>query len=644
MSDLAPATASARIEGILDGLYPGPLALLLIPVCQPRIGHTHGGQLCTSPGKRPLGRGWNSDAVERYQNDSDRDAHLARIASHVAEGGNVGWVVSPGVLVLDCDSAASTAWIAQTIPDAPVQRTNSGAHFFVKPPVGIEMNAEVAVEIVDGVAVDLRVGGRSQVVCDPSSHVSGGTYTFKTELPEDLSALPPCPPLIAEAIRKSGRKETSETSVSIDTPVFEEHGRNNALFRLGSRLRRGGLSTEELRVSLESVNQSRCQPPLDQPEVHAIAASAARYPAATRDAEDLSSPFAQPNVERVPFRPARGLDERSNLSSTYHVKSIVPRDSTGFVYGWHSVGKTFWVMRLMAAIADGKPFLGRRTKPGLVFYFCGEGATGIDCRCLALRISGHLQSDNLFVRPVAPNMLDDLQVAEAIELIQEVVDRSELPVALIVFDTLSRHMPGGDENPGTDTSLAISNADRVRQAFPGSSALYVAHTGKDATKGVRGHSNQPSNAEFMIELRREANSEVGTWRVAKQKDGECGAPDGYRLETVDLGVADEDGDPIRSCVMTPAQIDQEVDSPAQENGLTKRPRECWDTIQNLLGPAASPLRPGVTRDEIRDALDVENQATRRGTLRDGLPPLVARGLIHESEGMITYGERWRAND
>ncbi|MBK7947165.1 MAG: hypothetical protein IPK00_00005, partial [Deltaproteobacteria bacterium] len=70
-------------------------------------------------------------------------------------------------------------------------------------------------------------------------------------------------------------------------------------------------------------------------------------------------------------------------------------------------------MRLMAAVADGEPFLGRKTKQGLVFYLCGEGQTGIDRRTRALRLQGYLETDNLLVRSLIPNLLEDSPVTEA---------------------------------------------------------------------------------------------------------------------------------------------------------------------------------------------------------------------------------------
>jgi len=143
--------------------YPGALAQLLIPVRE--------------RDKRPIRTGWNSDALERHARGIDgRDQHLDVIAKHVATGGNVGLVVPPGFVALDAADEHGLAYCREQLPDAPWQRTAHGGHVIARLPQGVELTAEKKAEIAPGVKVDLRPGGKTQIVVEPSVHRTDARY------------------------------------------------------------------------------------------------------------------------------------------------------------------------------------------------------------------------------------------------------------------------------------------------------------------------------------------------------------------------------------------------------------------------------------------------------------------------------------
>ena len=65
--------------------------------------------------------------------------------------------------------------------------------------------------------------------------------------------------------------------------------------------------------------------------------------------------------------------------------------------------------------------------------------------------------------------------------------RLGMPVGLIVIDTLSRVMAGGNENAPEDMGALVRNIDRLRDET-GGAVLLVHHSGKDLSRGARGHS------------------------------------------------------------------------------------------------------------------------------------------------------------
>jgi hypothetical protein len=70
--------------------------------------------------------------------------------------------------------------------------------------------------------------------------------------------------------------ETRKTSKEVGERIGSGH-RNQELTSLGGTMRRRGLEEEEISAALLAVNQRRCDPPLEETEVRAIARSVASY-------------------------------------------------------------------------------------------------------------------------------------------------------------------------------------------------------------------------------------------------------------------------------------------------------------------------------------------------------------------------------
>jgi putative DNA primase/helicase len=102
--------------------------------------------------------------------------------------------------------------------------------------------------------------------------------------------------IVADAPPAPRRAPTSGSRGPRGGPV-DEGSRNAHLLSLAGSMRRKGLREEAIRAALVAENGSRCQPPLPEPEVAAIAKSVARYapgsPILSRNRTDLG------NAERL---------------------------------------------------------------------------------------------------------------------------------------------------------------------------------------------------------------------------------------------------------------------------------------------------------------------------------------------------------
>src|SRR5204863_5294247 len=123
-----------------------------------------------------------------------------------------------------------------------------------------------------------------------------------------------------------------------------------------------------------------------------------------------------------------------------------------------------------------------------VLYIAAEAGRGIENRVAAVKQQTTFPETMPFVALTAPIDLctEEADTEKLIAAVQG-VDLG-VPVELIVVDTLSRVMAGGNENQPDHMGAFVRNIDRLRAAT-GATILIVHHTGKDTSRGARGHSS-----------------------------------------------------------------------------------------------------------------------------------------------------------
>jgi hypothetical protein len=236
--------------------------------------------------------------------------------------------------------------------------------------------------------------------------------------------------------------------------------------------------------------------------------------------------------------------------------------------------------------------------------------------------------------------------------IRNATDRADLVSAyqaagwsggVLCLDTLNRAAPGMDENDSKSMGEAIAAAKAI-QAAVGGVVLLVHHTGKDSTKGMRGHSSLIAALDAAIEVTRDGDRRE--WKIAKSKDGEDGAAHPFRLDVVEIGT-DEDGEPVTSCVVVPEESAgdavRRVQIPSGGNQ-----RIVWDGLQSMFKASRRrtprwraeelpPGRPVLRFDEaiaqVRSRLAVESDRQTERT-RQAITGLVTRGLLVLREGWL----------
>ncbi|WP_423370660.1 AAA family ATPase [Burkholderia sp. LMG 32019] len=233
------------------------------------------------------------------------------------------------------------------------------------------------------------------------------------------------------------------------------------------------------------------------------------------------------------------------------IQGVLPASGFAAVYGPSGSGKSFLVLDLCTAIAAGAGWFGRRANAAPVTYVCLEGEAGLSKRARAWSAHRGMPLPN-HLRFVTQS-LDLRQPDDVADLCAAVLAASGRD-GLLVIDTLNRAAPGTDENSSVDMGHLIEACKEAQRRL-GGVVLLVHHTGKDGTKGLRGHSSLYAALDAAIEVSR--NDGRREWSVAKSKDDADGGRNAFALRVVELG-DDEHGEPVTSCVVEPDESTKEV--------------------------------------------------------------------------------------
>ncbi|WP_175732596.1 AAA family ATPase [Burkholderia ambifaria] len=271
---------------------------------------------------------------------------------------------------------------------------------------------------------------------------------------------------------------------------------------------------------------------------------------ANYDANDLEAEYGSDALADL-LRAAKTPPMRYRLQSAddlmnappqrWLVRDVIPEGGTVSVYGPSGSGKSFLVLDLCTAIAEGSEWFGQRVASTRVVYVVLEGEAGLSKRAKAWSAHNHRPlPDGLHFITQSFDVRDLSDVSDLVDAI-----RAGGGAGLLVIDTLNRAAPGADENSSKDMNEIITNL-KILQDSIGGTVLVVHHTGKDTTKGLRGHSSLFAALDAAIEVKRDGGRE---WSAAKVKDGADGERYAFALRVIDVG-EDEDGEPITSCVVT----------------------------------------------------------------------------------------------
>ena len=317
------------------------------------------------------------------------------------------------------------------------------------------------------------------------------------------------------------------------------------------------------------------------------------------------------------------------------VQDVLPKEGIAVIYGDTKTGKSFLAIDLLYAIAEGRDWFGYQTEAVPATYIALEGQAGVSQRVHAVGMRRGEPSESF--RVIAQDF--SLAKPEDVDELGDCLLQSGRRDGVVIIDTLARAAPGLDENSSKDMGLII-NAANTLQKMIGGLVVLVHHTGKDGSKGPRGHSSFMAALDAAIRVDQKGKRRI--WTLDKAKDAVDGNAHDFELEIVEMGF-DERSNPITSCVVV------EVGSPKITRKSDQLPQGklqefAWNAIKTEMEHASDWNNggnpEGVPRVHLARLIElghkqftnIESKRVKE-RVKSGVDGLLKRGLIKGCDGL-----------
>ena len=232
------------------------------------------------------------------------------------------------------------------------------------------------------------------------------------------------------------------------------------------------------------------------------------------------------------------------------IENVLPEKGFAALYGPPGSYKSFIALDIAEAVATGRQWMGNQvTNPGSVLYIAGEGHGGIGARIKACKINHQTQDGaEIYVIRYQLNLrssADDFNLL--MQSIDDLIERTGIELRLVQIDTLARAFGGGNENDSQDMGAFIHNAGRLQRKLD-CALMVLHHSGKDQSRGLRGHSSLLGAVDTQLELlkleqteRKDGVAGQGIITISKQKDGQDNLKFGFEMVNIDINQGADKG-------------------------------------------------------------------------------------------------------
>ena len=324
------------------------------------------------------------------------------------------------------------------------------------------------------------------------------------------------------------------------------------------------------------------------------------------DAHGTTAHYAPGNGNGRTANVLRGTDyaDMSTVSTKrWVVHHLLAVGEVSVAYGEPGSGKSVLAEDIGLHVAAGMDWHGRKVRRSAVLYIALERAAVVARRALAFGIEHDMAAERLPFRMVrGPLDFRDPNVAAGIVAsLTDLARCYRCDAGLVIVDTVSRALCGGDENSPKDMGQLIANLSRIQDDTY--IHLLLTHHQPAEKERMRGHGALLGAVDTTIHVTKSATGRLA--EVVKSSDHEEGQRVAFFLKSVTVGT-DEQSDPITA----PVVVEQAVPFvSAKKEKLSAAAKVALNALQEavddvgVIPPASShipPMTKAVTMDQWRN--------------------------------------------
>jgi hypothetical protein len=224
-------------------------------------------------------------------------------------------------------------------------------------------------------------------------------------------------------------------------------------------------------------------------------------------------------------------DLKATASKLWLVDKMLGCGEASTFYGAPGCGKGVIIEDMCLHIAAGRDWHGRRVQRGAVLYVALERKELVERRAIAFRTKHGLLDLPFAIVGGVHDFRDPATARTIADICHRVEEATAETVVLIVIDTLSRALAGGDENSPKDMG-AIVNSTAHLQDKTKAHILWVHHMPHEGER-MRGHGALLGAMDTTLHVVKTAGERTAT--VVKANDSEEGERVSFQLESVVVG-------------------------------------------------------------------------------------------------------------
>jgi len=299
---------------------------------------------------------------------------------------------------------------------------------------------------------------------------------------------------------------------------------------------------------------------------------------------------SKPNSHVLPGTEFADLSTASR--KVWLVHHLLAAGEVSVWYGEPGSGKSVGLEDLGLHVAAGRIWHGRQVKRCAVLLVALERAAVVERRAIAWGLEHGLSRERLPFK-VIRGPLDFREPAVATSIVATVEDlarRHGCDAGLVIIDTVSRALCGGDENSPKDMGLLVANISRIQAGDD----VHVAMTHHQPAEKerMRGHGALLGAADTTVHVTKNGAGRLA--EVVKSSDHEEGQRIGFALKSVIIDQDDGYGDPVTA----PVVVEDEAPTTAKTAKRAVRVPKNATVALNALRDAVADCGQRVTNNHV----------------------------------------------